>query len=351
MYKINPSSYASAFVIPADVADKHLRMAGKAQLKVLLWLYRNPASAWDINIISRDTGIPADEIDDSMLYWIEAGLVIKDGETVLQPMVAPATEIYRAIPEQPVNKELNPEPVTQKPSRPVLVKPSLKDIATRMNESADVRSLYSEAQEVFGRTLGYDVQSSLLILHDHYCLPVEVILMLCNYARIAGKQGSLAYIMKTGAQWADLGIDNLEKANEKITRLENVNKFWLEFKQLTGVENPLPTAKQSEFFEIWVNDFGYGIDMISLAYEKTVEKKGSISFGYMNGILKSWHESGHRTSDDVTAAEEKYAGVQNQKKAKKTNSVPEKDSPPSFDIELALKRSLELDPTKTKKGQ
>ena len=44
MYKINPNTYASAFVIPADVADKHLRMAGKAQLKVLLWLYRNPAA-------------------------------------------------------------------------------------------------------------------------------------------------------------------------------------------------------------------------------------------------------------------------------------------------------------------
>lgn len=352
MYKVNPASYASAFAIPADVADRHLRMAGKAQLKVLLWLYRNPAATWDINVISRDTGIPADEIDDSMLYWVEAGLVIKDGQTAPQVTVAPAAEVYRAQPVQPVKTELPvQQPVQQKPSRPILVKPSLKDIAARMGESADVRSMYSEAQEIFGRTLGYDVQSSLLIMHDHYGLPVEVILMICNYAKTTGKQGSLAYIMKIGAQWADSGIDNFEKANEKITRLENVNKFWIEFKHMTGVENPLPTAKQSEYFEIWINDYGYDTDVISLAYEKTVEKKGSISFGYMNGILKSWHESGHKTTDDIHKAEAEFAGVRQEKKTKKTSSSPKNDRPPSFDIELALKRSLELDPTKTKKGQ
>lgn len=351
MYKINPNSYSSAFVIPADVADKHLRMAGKAQLKVLLWLYRNPAAEWDSSVISRDTGIPSDEIDDSMLYWIEAGLVIKDGESVPVAPLAPKTEAMRAVKEEKPQPEIKAE-IQAKPTRPVLVKPSIHDIARRMGESENVRSMYSEAQEIFGRTLGYDVQSSLLILHDHHGLPVEVILMICNYSKTIGKQSSLAYIMKTGAEWADAGIDSFEKASEKIARLENANKLWTDFRQISGVENPRPTAKQTEFLEIWVNDYGYGPDMISLAYEKTVEKKGNISFGYMNGILKSWHESGHKNPDDVYAAEAKFAGESEKQKFKpvKRNDNNQVE-PPSYDIELALKRSLELDPTKTKKGQ
>lgn len=350
MYKINPTSYASAFVVPADVADRHLRMAGKAQLKVLLWLYRNSAAQWDISVVSRDTGIPVDEIDDAMLYWIEAGLVLKDGESAPVAPVAPKTEVFRA---QTVEKPVSPAPVDAepqpKPSKPVLVKPSIKDIARRMGESENVRSMYAEAQEIFGRTLGYDVQSSLLIMHDHYGLPVEVILMICNYAKTVGKQGSLAYIMKTGAEWADSGIDSFEKASEKIARLENANRLWADFRQITGVENPRPTAKQTEYLEIWVNNYGFGIDIISLAYERTVEKKGSISYGYMNGILRSWHESGHKTPDDVYNAEAEFAGQSSKKRADTVNNKAEDE--PSYDIELAIKRSLELDPTKIRKGQ
>ena len=48
MYKINPNSYKSVFVLPTEIADKHLRMAGKAQLKVLLWLFRNSCREFDI---------------------------------------------------------------------------------------------------------------------------------------------------------------------------------------------------------------------------------------------------------------------------------------------------------------
>lgn len=354
MYKINPITYSSAFVIPADVADKHLRMAGKAQLKLLLWLYRNPAAQWDISAISRDTGIPADEIDDAMLYWVEAGIILKDGVESVPEVSAPATEVFRAKAAETKSvlpaSAVTAEPVQQKASRPVLVKPSIKDIARRMGESENVRSMYAEAQDIFGRTLGYDVQSSLLIMHDHYGLPVEVILMICNYAKTTGKQGSLAYIMKMGAAWADEGIDNFEKASAKITRLENANRLWSEFRQATGVENPKATAKQTEYLEIWGNDYNFNIDMINLAYEKTVEKKGSISYGYMNGILKSWSESGHKTPEDVYNAEAQFAGTAD---SKKKSSVAEKkaESPASYDIELALRRSLKIDPAKTKKGQ
>lgn len=353
MYKINPISLSSAFFIPTDVADKHLRMAGKAQLKVLLWLYRNPAAIWDISVISRDTGIPADEIDDSMLYWVEAGVVLKDGE---KTQVSPVTESFvpRTVAEKEVQTPHVPEIKEDAPkhSKPVLVKPSLKDIARRMKESDKVRSMYAEAQEIFGRTLGYDVQSSLLIMHDHHGLPVEVILMICNYAKTVGKQGSLSYIMKVGAEWSDLGIDTFEKASEKIARLEKSNRLWTEFKQVTGVENPRPTSKQVQFLEIWVNDYGFGCDMISLSYEKTVEKKGNINFGYMNGILKSWFESGHKTPQDVFDAEAAFAGQKTDKKSKpSTPKASSDDDGPSYDIELALKRSLAIDPTKTKKGQ
>ncbi len=352
MYKVNPGSYASVFVLPTQIADKHLRMAGKAQLKVLLWLFRNPNTPFDLDVISRDTGIPRDEIDDAMLYWIDAGLVIKDGETPV-PVQAETTSATQQLREEktafaapaPVTKPVKQEK-EKTAEKTVIVKPSIKDIARRLEESGEVASMFNEVQEVFGRTLGYDGQSNLLILHDHYGLPVEVIVMLCSYAKTVGKQGAIAYIVQMGKSWAEDGITDFDSASNKIARMENAQNIWGEFKRLTGVENPRPTAKQAEFLEIWINDYSYDIDMIYHAYEKTVEKKGKISFSYMNGVLRSWFESGYKTIDDVERAAEEFANGTQKSKVKTEN-----EKKPSYDIELAMKRSLAIDPTKTKKGQ
>lgn len=349
MYKVNPGSYASVFVLPTQIADKHLRMAGKAQLKVLLWLFRNPNTTFDLDVISRDTGIPRDEIDDAMLYWIDAGLVMKDGEAPVpvQTETVSASQQLRAekstftVVQKPITK-----PEKQEKEKVVIIKPSIKDIARRLDESSEVASMFNEVQEVFGRTLGYDGQSNLLILHDHYGLPAEVIVMLCSYAKTVGKQGAIAYIVQIGKSWAEEGITDFDSASHKIARMENAQNIWAEFKRLTGVENPRPTAKQAEFLEIWINDYSYNIDMIYHAYEKTVEKKGKISFSYMNGVLRSWFESGFKTIEDAERAAEEFAnGMQ------KPATKAENDKKPSYDIELAMKRSLAIDPTKTKKGQ
>ncbi len=364
MYKINPSSYSSVFVLPTQIADKHLRMAGKAQLKVLLWLYRNPSVTPDIDVISKDTGIPRDEIDDAMLYWIDAGLVLKDGEepVVQSPVVREsfsATENARlqAVHSVPVREKKEPEEVSvaEKKEKPVLVKPSIKDISMRISESESVRSMFSEAQEVFGRTLGYDAQASLLILHDHYSLPPEVIIMICSYAKTIGKQGSLAYIMKIGASWSECGITDFESASNKIARMENAQNVWDDFRHLTGAENPKPTQKQADFLELWINDYSFDMDIINVAYERTLENKNKLSWGYMNGILRSWHESGFKTLADIEKAEKEFAeGVKSAVPEKKTgakNTSQKYDKPPSYDVEQAVRRSRMVDPKKTKKGQ
>ena len=351
MYKVNPSSYASVFVVPTQLADKHLRMAGKAQLKVFLWLFRNPNTVFDIETVSRDTGIPKDEIDDAMLYWTQAGLVIKDGETPVLVQSAPVESGNEVVRREAVAEKIPvPVPAVQEvkkeKERPVIVKPSIKDIARRLSESDEVVSMFNEVQEVFGRTLGYDGQSNLLILHDHYGLPAEVIVMLCSYAKTVGKQGAIAYIVQMGKSWAEEGITDFDSASRKIARMENAQNIWNDFRNLTGVENPKPTSKQSEFLEIWVNDYQFSMDVIYHAYEKTVEKKGKISFSYMNGVLRSWYESGFRTVNEIEDASREYAtGV------RKNSPVKEQEKKPSYDIDRAMRISLEFDPTKTKKGQ
>ena len=63
-YKIEPSAYSDVFVLPKSVVEKHIKLAGASQLKVLLWLFCRGGSCEDPSEISKDTGLSSADIAD-----------------------------------------------------------------------------------------------------------------------------------------------------------------------------------------------------------------------------------------------------------------------------------------------
>ena len=47
-YSINPIEYSSAFTIPSSIVEKHIKLSGATQLKVLLIALKNIASYIDV---------------------------------------------------------------------------------------------------------------------------------------------------------------------------------------------------------------------------------------------------------------------------------------------------------------
>ena len=315
MYKVNPTAYGSVFVLPADVVDRHLKLAGSAQLKVLLWFYRHASgAASDMGSLVKFMGLPKADVLDAIQYWLDCGLIVEEGG---EPPVSEAPAIKAAEPEPakpvreaPAAEPSKPNPAYENgqktlplPELPV-VKPTMKQIAIRAGESEAVRTLFLEAQNILGRTIGFDAQSSLLMLHDHYGLPAEVILMLCQYARTHNKQNSMTYILKFGKDWAEREIDTFDKAEAQLEQLEKSNKAWLKLKTLAGISTPLPTMAQQKFLAAWVGGWGFSVDMIYMAYEEMAENTGKLSFSYINKILNGWHDLGLKTPEDVEAYKE-----------------------------------------------
>ena len=95
----------------------------------------------------------------------------------------------------------------------------MAQIAKRGSESAEIAFLFNEAQKKLGRTIGYDSQSSLLMIHDAYGLPVEVILMLIDYCVSIGKTG-VNYITSTAKNWGEKEIDSIDVTKDVKDCLE-----------------------------------------------------------------------------------------------------------------------------------
>lgn len=60
--------------------------------------------------------------------------------------------------------------------------------------------------------------------------------------------------------------------------------------------------RERTYIAAW-QDMGFDNEALRLAYEKTVMKKQSMDWGYMNGILRRWHEKGLHTVAAIQAGD------------------------------------------------
>ena len=307
-YSINPAIFGSMFAIPSQVVDNNLKLASASQLKTLLWIFRHSSEPIDPSVISKETGYPESDICDALIVLCEWGVLNSDSAPVARMPLpeapsAPAAEKKKELPE------LAP------------VKPTYEQVAARCTESPEIAHMFSDIEQLLGKTLGYDSQCILLMTHDQYGLPVEVIYMLVSYCVSIGK-GNLAYIAKVGKTWGENEIDTIEKADEQIKRLNLCIGVWREFAALAGIPNPRPTATQSAYLNTWSVELKFTVDMIYLAYEETLDRSGKISFAYMNKVLMNWHEKGLKTPD----------AVEKDKQAFREKNQKKKDTDTSYDM-------------------
>lgn len=316
-YSIRPAVFGSLFGIPTQAMD-YIKLASPCQLKTLLWVFRNAAETIDPEIISKEIGYKAADVNDALVALCEWNILQSDDRVI------------ETIPE-PVKTEEAP----QKKELPELavVKPTYEQVVERCKESPEIANMFTDLQAILGKTIGYDSQCILLMMHDQYGLPVEVIYMLVNYCVSIGKTG-FSYISKVGKDWGEKEIDSIEKADEQISILNTCTGAWREFAQMAGIQNPKPTTAQSAFLRTWTIDMKFNVEMIYLAYEEMSNHTTKLSFPYMNKVLTNWFEKGIKTPDDIERDKQEYKKSVEQKKKDK--------SAVSYDIDGFNNKASEL---------
>lgn len=339
-YSVNPSAFKSIFAVPTEIIDKHIRLANEHQLKVLLWILRTSPDNPDIDKMCDALKINKNDVYDYLQYWVLTGVLKTDDKTEASPM--PASENKE---ETVPAKKVTAAPKSEAPVSPS--KPSSAEIVARLDESPEIGHLFNETQIKLGRTIGYDGQCTLLLIHDHYGLPTEVIFMMIDYCVSIGKT-NYGYIEAVGKDWGTREIDTLDKAAEQISILRNTNSLWKDFASYAGITNPRPTIKQTDYFRRWSNELKFGIEMIILAYEEAANYTTKLSYSYMDRVLTNWKAKGYKTPADV----EKGKEDQNNAPKNYPGTKAAKSSAASYDLNKFEERSLhrELKYERKKKG-
>ena len=346
-YRIDPTAYTGVTVLPSAITEQHLKLAGLAQLKVILYAFSDPARELTPENAAEHTGVSPEDAADALEYWRGKGLLRTCGEP---PALSaePAAEAVAPAPEAPARVFAAAKPTRLRRD----------EIAARIAESQEVGILFTEAQARLGRTIGDGDQSSLLLLHDYYGLPVEVILAICEYARTHGKSNNMSYIYTVGLDWSKREIDTLERADEELRHLESIHSRWGEFCAATGMRAGKPTASQAKYFGIWLDEWHFPMSVIALAYEEMRKNTDKVSFPYINKVLASWHMNGVKTPEAVADEQKRFNEKKEQAAAEKAKGYSAKTKPAenyaqpaSYDIARAEQKAKTSVPKLVKKGK
>ena len=114
----------------------------------------------------------------------------------------------------------------------------------------------------------------------------------------AGRLPSLRSIEKEGFVWADLEILTLEQAESHIQRRRAARSDLSRLKRALGLGSRELSATEKKYAESWLS-LGFPVESLELAYDRTVMKTGALKWGYMNSIVRSWHEKGLHTTEEI----------------------------------------------------
>lgn len=287
------SDYKGFFQVPNTIVDKHLRFASGNQLKFLLYILKNGCDS-PFDKIAKDLKMNAEDVNDCADFWVLTGVLEESGD-VSAPAANPGkkNEPEKFIPSKKENEDSKPEQIQIQYSRP-----SQNEVLARMEESSEIANLFKELQSKLGKTIGYNGCCTFLLLLDYFGLPIEVIFMIVDYCVSIGQTG-YGYIEAVGKSWAEQEINTIERAAQKIDSMGKTKAFWKEFTAVTGIKNPNPTTKQSQYIERWITEYKLPSELIVAAYETMADKTGKISFKYMDTIIESWHRKGFKSLSDV----------------------------------------------------
>lgn len=310
-FRLGNGIWSGVFAVPDAIVDDHLKLASGLSVKVLLLLLRHGG---DISVERLTTvlGHAAVDIQDAVNYWVQVGVIVSaeesattvasDFEPANVPDIVNKTDQIQssqslAAPVPPPTPALSPEPASQPVTK--VGAGRRQRITTQMinemaKEDTNIAYLLQEVQAVLGSTLTPVATDTVVALYTYHGMQPDLILMLIHYCVSIGKN-SMRYIEKVAANWLDRGIDTHEKVEAEILRLTQSDEIEYKIKSAFGIYDRNLITSEKKYIQTWVNEYQMDIALIQLAYERTIERKGKLSFPYISGILTNWHKKGVHT--------------------------------------------------------
>ena len=229
-----------------------------------------------VNDLSKKLGLPFNVISEGMKYLEQNNLVLRkhNGYIITDLQEATLNELYKP------NIVTTPEKIEENAKN-----------QERLKLISYINNKYF--QGVMGPTWYNDID----VWITKYQFDDQVLIALFDYCfnKAALHKN---YVQAVAEAWGLNKIKNLGDLENYYVEQEKMMKIKKSIAKKLGKHSGL-TQYEEAYIEKWVNEFGYGMDVIEIALKRTTFKTNA-SFEYINNIITDWHDRNLKTPAEVS---------------------------------------------------
>lgn len=311
---IHSDSSISATSVSNIFIDEYMSDANGEFVKIYLYLLRlmnAPDSAFSISSIADKFEHTEKDVKRALSYWERMHLLRLEYDTEHN-----LTGVYMidSVPREKnataeISSDASDENDSPEESELPPALPQAQDFPSKRNytgnelkqfqENDQIAELVFIAERYLGRPLSQTDINTFLYFYDGLSFSPELIEYLVEYC-VSKNHTAIRYIEATALKWAKAGITTVKEAKQEAKIHSPAYYAVMRSFGITG-RNLVPS--ETEYIEKWRCEYGFPIDIICIACERTINKINKPNFSYTDKTLSGWYQSGVRTKEDIKRAD------------------------------------------------
>ena len=301
--------------------DEYMQDANDAQIKIYLYLLRMMSSNLPTSVEALADKFNHTEADvtRALKYWEKKGLISLEYDTSqnltgihMEDIVPGSRKKYgrrkddHIAPKEAVIASYEDNSRSTSPAKPTYSAQELNSFS-----QAEGQNLLFIAEQYFGRTLNPVEMSTIYYIHDELGFSDDLLDYLMQYC-VDNHKKDFRYMEKVAIAWNESGIKTPKQA-----RAENYKHDGdiIAIMKALGMENS-PTEKEGNFISRWKGELGFTMEIILEACDRTVMATQKNRLRYCDSILRSWHEKGVSSREDIAKLDADHTADLEKKRSK-----------------------------------
>ena len=307
-------------VLENEFIDQHMAKANGEYVKVYLLLLRHlhtPSGTLTISEIADKLECTEKDVDRALNYWKSQGLL--DYASVTDQKEAPAKEA-----PAPVKKESLKKEVLSKSTK-----------APNNRKDKEFKQLIFVTEQYLGKLLSAAETESMIYFYENLEMSAELIEYLIEYCVENGHK-SMHYIQSVALSWHKQNIKTVAEAKNNSL---HYNKNFYSVLNAFGIKGRAPAASEITYIKKWCTEYGFPLELILAACDRTMNAIHQPNFEYTDSILKNWLSKNVKNMQDIANLDADY---QKEKERKKKQPVTPKSAPANNKFNNFESRSYDM---------
>ena len=187
-----------------------------------------------------------------------------------------------------------------------------KERLTELMSDEDIKMLLYMIQKYLEKTLNTSDTNTILYFYNDLEFSAELIEYLVEYC-VSNNHKSFRYIEKVALNWHSEDVKTVEDAKRYTSAFASncypvLNAF--------GLSGRNPAAVEKAFIIKWIDEYGFDMDLIIDACNRTIEAIHKPSFQYADSILQRWMKKGVKSIKDLRVIDDEHEKNKEVKNAK-----------------------------------